>query len=76
MADTRKKKNDPPERPGYEPRWPVILAMIAAVALPFALPRSLSVLPQWIVAVIVAVLLAAAIVTHYIHKPHLNQVFG
>lgn len=76
MADTRKKKSDPPERPGYEPRWPVILAMVAAVALPFALPRSLSVLPQWIVAVIVAVLLAAAIVTHYIHKPHLNQVFG
>ncbi len=76
MADTRKKKSDPPERPGYEPRWPVILAMIAAAGLPFALPRSLSVLPQWIVAVIVAVLLVAAIVTHYIHKPYLNQVFG
>ena len=59
-----------------EPRWPVILAVLAAVALPFALPRSLSVLPPWIVASLVGVLIGAAIVTHNINKPHLNQVFG
>jgi hypothetical protein len=59
-----------------EPRWPVILAVLASAALPFALPRSLSVLPQWIVASLVAVLIVAAVVTHNINKSHLNQVFG
>ncbi|HEV7702745.1 MAG TPA: hypothetical protein VGO46_00580 [Gemmatimonadaceae bacterium] len=59
-----------------EPRWPVILAVLASAALPFALPRSLSVLPQWIVASLVAVLIAAAVVTHYVNKPYLNQIFG
>ena len=59
-----------------EPRWPVILAVLAAVALPFALPRSLSVLPQWIVAALVTVLIGAAVVTHNVNKHHLNQMFG
>ncbi len=59
-----------------EPRWPVILAVLAAAALPFALPRALSVLPQPLVAAFVGALVVAAIVTHFIHKPALNQVFG
>jgi hypothetical protein len=60
----------------YEPRWPVALACLAAAALPFALPRSLSVLPQWIVALLVVLLVLAAVITHYTHKPMLNQIFG
>jgi hypothetical protein len=60
----------------YEPRWPVALASLAAAALPFALPRSLSMFPQWIVATLVALLVLAAVVTHYTHKPMLNQLFG
>jgi hypothetical protein len=59
-----------------EPRWPVILATLAAVGLPFALPRSLSLLPQWIVAALVFVLVTAAVITHNVHKHQLNQVFG
>jgi hypothetical protein len=74
MAD-RKSTGAPPEITP-EPRWPVILAMVAASALPFALPRSLSVLPQSVVAAAVAVLVSAAVVTHYIHQPRLNQIFG
>jgi hypothetical protein len=74
MADTKKTKAPRPITP--EPRWPVILAVMTAAALPFALPRSLSLLPQWIVAGIVVVLVAAAVVTHNIKKPHLNQVIG
>jgi hypothetical protein len=60
----------------YEPRWPVALASLAAAALPFALPRSLSIFPQWIVATLVALLVVAAVVTHYTHKAMLNQLFG
>jgi hypothetical protein len=59
-----------------EPRWPVILAVLAAAALPFALPRSLSVLPPWIVASLVTVLITAAFITHNVNKPGLNQIFG
>lgn len=60
----------------YEPRWPVALASLAAASLPFALPRSLSVLPQWMVALLVTLLVMAAVATHYMHKPVLNQLFG
>jgi hypothetical protein len=59
-----------------EPRWTVVLAMLAAAAMPFALPRSLSLLPQWIVAALVCALLIAAIVTHNIRQRRLNDFFG
>jgi hypothetical protein len=59
-----------------EPRWAVILAVVAAAAMPFALPRSLNVVPQWIVATVVCILMIAAIVTHNIHQPRLNEFFG
>ena len=60
----------------YEPRWPVALAMIAAAALPFALPRSLSIFPQWIVALVAGVLIAGAIAAHVLRQPRMNQFFG
>jgi len=60
----------------HEPRWPIILATLAAAGLPFALPRSLSVLPQWIVAVLVCLLIVAAVITHNVNKPQLNQMVG
>jgi len=60
----------------YEPRWPVVLATLAAAALPFALPRSLSVLPQWIVALLVTVLVAGAVTAHYLRQQRMNELFG
>ena len=59
-----------------EPRWTAALAMLAAAAMPFALPRSLDVLPQWIVATLVCALLIAAVITHNIHQQRLNEFFG
>jgi|SRR5690348_4744066 len=43
-----------------EPRWPVGLALLAAAALHFVLPRSLLMGPPWMVLGTVAVLIAAA----------------
>lgn len=60
----------------YEPRWPVALATLAAAALPFALPRSLSVLPPWIVAILVGALVAGAVVAHYMRRTRMNELFG
>ncbi len=74
MADSTKTKSA--RQIGAEPRWAAALAMLAAAAMPFALPRSLSVLPQWIVAALVCTLLIAAFVTHNIDQPRLNEFFG
>lgn len=59
-----------------EPRWPVALAMFAAAALPFALPRSLSIFPQWIVAVVAVALIVGAAAGHVLNQPRMNQLFG
>ncbi|MEO8335814.1 MAG: hypothetical protein ABI664_12630 [bacterium] len=48
-----------------EPRWPVLLAIFAAVALHFALPTRLRVGPPWTVATIVAVLVVATQLARY-----------
>ena len=48
------------ERP--EPRWPVIIAACAAVALHFALPPALRPGTPWILAIVVGVLVIAATV--------------
>jgi hypothetical protein len=59
-----------------EPRWPVALAMLAAAALPFALPRSLSIFPQWIVALLAVTLITGAVVAHVLNQPRMNEIFG
>lgn len=43
-----------------EPRWPVALALLAAAALHFVLPRSLVMGPPWMVLGTVAILIVAA----------------
>jgi hypothetical protein len=73
---TDSTRTNAPSEIRSEPRWAAALAMLAAAAMPFALPRSLNVVPQWIVAAIVCALLIAAVVTHYIHQPRLNDFFG
>ena len=62
------------ERP--EPRWPVVIAAFAAVALHFALPDQLRIGPPWGVAVLVAILTFSAHVTRYRGMHHANAIFG
>jgi hypothetical protein len=59
-----------------EPRWPVILAVFAAVALHFALPVALRVNPPWLLAAIVAVLVGATQYARYRNMPRLNTVLS
>jgi hypothetical protein len=56
-----------------EPRWVVVLAMPAAGALYFVLPKSLSVGPRWLPLAMVAVLLLAIHLTQ--HRDPLHR-FG
>jgi hypothetical protein len=59
-----------------EPRWPAVLGVLAAAFLPFALPRSLSLGPPWVLATIVMVLVSASIAARRSHNMTLNEWFG
>lgn len=59
-----------------EPRWPAIVALLAAGSLRFALPDSLSFGPNWLLLAIVAGLLVPTIVARRRNRNGLNQVLG
>jgi len=59
-----------------EPRWPVIIAVFAAVALHFALPAQLRVNPPWLLAIVVTMLVAATQYTRYRNLTTANSVLG
>jgi hypothetical protein len=59
-----------------EPRWPTALAMIAIGGLFYALPPAMTVGPDWLVLVLVAVLMVPTTVFHRRGMHRLNQVFG
>ena len=47
-----------------EPRWPVLMALLAVGALHYALPSALSPGPDWLVLFLVAALATPAIISH------------
>ena len=59
-----------------EPRWPVIVAILAVAGLYTALPDSLSVGPRWLQGVVVCALLVPTIITHKRGAHWANQIFG
>ena len=59
-----------------EPRWPVALALLAAAALHFVLPRSLVMGPPWMVLGTVALLIVAATYARWRHKWWLNETLS
>ena len=59
-----------------EPRWPTALAMIAIGGLFYALPSAMSVGPDWLVLVLVAILMVLAMIFHQRRMHHANQIFG
>ena len=59
-----------------EPRWPALVALLAAGALYAALPESLAVGPRWALLVIVSALLVPTIISHRVSRRSLNHVLG
>jgi uncharacterized membrane protein len=59
-----------------EPRWPAALALLAIGGLRLALPHSLSLGPDWLILVLVAILLIPAVTAHMRGNHTLNQVLG
>ena len=74
MATTTGKAAEPKREP--EPRWPSALAVLGIGGLYLALPSSLSVGPDWLLLVIVAILLLSIYVARRRKHVWLNQVLG
>ncbi len=65
--------NSPKRR---EPRWPAMLALLAACGLRLALPESLSVGPDWLLVAVVGVLMIPTIWARYRGLDLLNKILG
>jgi hypothetical protein len=59
-----------------EPRWPVLVALLADGGLYAALPARLAILPRWQLLVIIAVLLVPTMLARWLGRPMLNQRLG
>jgi uncharacterized membrane protein len=59
-----------------EPRWPAVIAILAAGGLYAALPETLTVGPRWLFPSLVVILLIPTVVSYHAGKPELNAIFG
>src|SRR5882724_12022473 len=59
-----------------EPRWQVILALLAVAGIYMALPKELIVGPTWLLPVLVVVLLVPTVFAHRTGRHSLNHVLG
>jgi hypothetical protein len=59
-----------------EPRWQVILALLAISGIYMALPKELIVGPTWLLPVLVVVLLVPTVFAHRTGRHSLNHVLG
>ena len=69
------RKTDKPGRP-KEPRWPAIAAALAVGFLVYALPDSLTLGPEWLALMLVAVLFLLSALFHRLGRPKLNSLFA
>ena len=70
VADQNKHMDKP------EPRWQVLLAVLAVGAIYLALPRNLIVGPIWLLPTLIVVLLIPTVVSHRTGKRSLNRALG
>jgi hypothetical protein len=59
-----------------EPRWQVILALLAVAGIYMALPKELIIGPAWLLPVLVVVLLVPTVFAHRTGRHSLNHVLG
>ena len=59
-----------------EPRWPAILALLAAGGLHFVIPETLRFGQDWLLLAVVSILLVPNIWAHRVGKDRLSKIFG
>lgn len=67
---------DPREPRTAEPRWPAVLALLAAGGLHFMIPGPLRFGQEWLLLAVVAVLLIPTVVAHRAGKTRLNHLLS
>jgi uncharacterized membrane protein len=67
---------DASTRRGAAPRWPATIALLAIGLLQLALPRSMTVGPDWLLLVIVSVLLIPIVLSRRAGRHRLNHAFS
>ena len=65
---------DPGDEP--EPRWPILVAVLCAGALHYALPQGISVGPRWLLFAILAALMVPTVLFHRLGNHRLNTILG
>jgi uncharacterized membrane protein len=73
-ALARAEENSLPDDP--EPRWPAVVAALAAAGLYTGLPEALTPGPTWLFPTIVIGLLIPNVISHHAGRHQLNTVFG
>jgi hypothetical protein len=63
-------------KPEAEPRWPAILAVLAAAALEFVLPEPFSFGPDWLLPVVVGLLMIPTVLSYRVGHLELNRVLS
>jgi hypothetical protein len=66
----------PERRDDPEPRWPALIAVVAAGGLYLALPSDLTVGPPWLFPGLIAVFLVPAVISHRAGRHHLDRIVG
>jgi len=59
-----------------EPRWPVVVALVAVGCMYWGLPEDLSVGPRWLLLSIILVLLVPLVITHRSGRYRLNHILA
>lgn len=59
-----------------EPRWPALIAVLAAAGIYLALPPALTIGPRWVFPAAVGMLLVPTVLSHYMGRNDLNRRFG
>lgn len=59
-----------------EPRWLVVITMLAAGVAYFALPERMSVGPRWLLPLIISILLVPAVLSYHWRRTTVNEVLG
>src|SRR5271170_5861739 len=59
-----------------EPRWPVVVALLAVGGIYMALPEYLIMGPRWLLLGVLSILSVPALISHHIGRHQLNLVLG
>jgi hypothetical protein len=76
ILETLVRADSPDVEYDPEPRWPALIAALAACGLYTALPSALTLGPNWLFPSLVLALMIPTVVSHHTGRHRLNAIFG